>query len=241
MSTTVAAASALMQYLPAIYAEDPFLGQFLQAFEKLLLGRDDGIPIPDTSEADPSKQDSANDLCGVANRGLEQIIASLPCLFDPTQVREEFLPWLAEWSMFTLRADIDQPRQREFLAKVISLYSRRGTKKNLQELLGIFTHGRPTIREAHGEFRVGVQSTVGEDTWVGEAPVHFFQVIVSWAHGSLERLERDIAITHSLIELEKPAHTAYELQSVFPTLVIGKYSTVGVDTLLGTPDPASGV
>ena len=39
--------SELLQYLPAIYSEEPFLGQFLLAFEKILLGRDDspaGVP-----------------------------------------------------------------------------------------------------------------------------------------------------------------------------------------------------
>ena len=43
--------SGLLQYLPAIYREDPFLGQFLLAFEKILLGRDDS-PAEDKSGED---------------------------------------------------------------------------------------------------------------------------------------------------------------------------------------------
>ena len=45
---------------------------------------------------------------------------------------------------------------------------------------------------------------------------------------------RQIAITRALIELEKPAHTDYELDWIYPTMQIGVHSTVGVDTLLGT-------
>ena len=41
--------SSLLQYLPAIYREEPFVGRFLLAFEKLLFGRDDGVPITDVT------------------------------------------------------------------------------------------------------------------------------------------------------------------------------------------------
>ena len=41
-------------------------------------------------------------------------------------------------------------------------------------------------------------------------------------------------IARALIDLEKPAHTFYELIPVFPSMQIGRHSTVGVDTLLGT-------
>ena len=38
----------------------------------------------------------------------------------------------------------------------------------------------------------------------------------------------------ALIDLEKPAHTFYDLDLQFPTMQIGVTSTIGVDTLLGT-------
>jgi hypothetical protein len=41
-------------------------------------------------------------------------------------------------------------------------------------------------------------------------------------------------IARALIDLEKPAHTFYELVPIFPSMRIGWHSTVGVDTLLGT-------
>ena len=42
------------------------------------------------------------------------------------------------------------------------------------------------------------------------------------------------AIARALIDLEKPAHTVYDIDLVFPSMQINKTSTIGVDTLLGS-------
>jgi phage tail-like protein len=148
--------------------------------------------------------------------GLEQSIEGLATLFDPAATREEFLPWLSSWLAFTLRADLDVGRQRAFLANVVSLYRRRGTKDNLQNLLTIFTHGGlPTIAE-------------------DPARPHYFHITMRLPRDTAEVQLRQSAIAHALIDLEKPAHTYYDLDLLFPTMQIGVTSTIGVDTLLGT-------
>lgn len=219
--------STLLQYLPAIYQEEPFLGAFLAAFEKVLLGRDDGVPLP----AAPDGVDYGMVLGPL---GLEQIIASLAQLFDARQAPGEFLPWLATWTAFGLRADLPVAKQRDFLARIIPLYNRRGTTRNLQELLSIFTVGIPTVTERDDEFQVGVHSTVGQNTFVGEAPPHYFHVTVSLPQAGKAVIDRQREITRALIELEKPAHTfCDEPELRFPSMQIGVHSTLGVDTLLG--------
>ena len=205
--------SSLVQYLPAIWQEDPFLGQFLVAFEKILIGRDDGVP---------------------GDRGLERKIADLAATFDPLVTDKKFLPWLADWAAFTLRNDLEESQQRQFLASVIPLYRFRGTKQNLQKLLGIFTTGTPTVTEtAADELEIGVHSTIGVDSYIGGGAPHYFLVTVSLVRDTAAAQQRQEAIARALIELEKPAHTAYDLNVVFPSMQIGVYSTVGVDTLLG--------
>ena len=181
-------AQRLPVYLPAIFREDPFLGQYLWAFEQVLLG-------------------------------LEQEIGALAKVFDPMEAREEFLPWLSSWVAFTLRSDLETSQQRAFLARIIPLYRRRGTKKNLQDLLSIFTTGVPNIVEP-------------DDT----GPPHHFGITLRLTGAAPEILQRQIAIAHALIDLEKPAHTTYELDLSFPTMQIGVTSHIGVDTLLGTVD-----
>lgn len=224
MATSAAQSpSSLLQYLPAIYQEHPFIGQFLLAFEKLLLGRDDEVPFPKLEGVEfPAK-------------GLEESIAEIAYYFDPKLIPEEFLPWLASWTAFTLRADLDVMKQRDFIAKIIPLYRWRGTKANLQRLLKIYTVGTPTISEhADAELQICVRSTIGKDTYVGGVLPHFFRVTISLPRAAPAVQERQMAIAHALIELEKPAHTFYELKLAFPSMRIGRHSTVGVDTLLGT-------
>ena len=122
------AASSYLQNLPAIFGEeDCFLGRFLLAFEQVLTG------LPGLEEGhDPPPL-----------RGLEEIIATMATLFDPKETRKEFLPWLASWVALGLRADWSPTQQRDFLANIVPLYRRRGTKENLAELLRIYTGLNP--------------------------------------------------------------------------------------------------
>jgi phage tail-like protein len=209
--------STLLEYLPALYREDAFAGQFLSAFEKILLGRDQeaGVDFPFA--------------------GLEKIIAEIATLFDPQETPEKFLGWLADWAAFSLRADLDVSKQRDFLASIIQLYRMRGTKANLQNLLKIFTVGVPAVTESTtNEFQIGVHSTIGLDTYINGGAAHYFRVTISLSRAAPEVQAHQGEIARELIEMEKPAYTYYDLDIVFPSMKIGQYSTVGVDTLLGT-------
>jgi phage tail-like protein len=204
-------ASSLLNYLPAIYHQDPFIGSFLLAFEEVLLGLDDGQGEP----------------------GLEQTIAGISTLFDPALTPEKFLPWLADWTAFTLRADLNPNQQRAFLANIVQLYRWRGTKRNLQDLLKIFTIGSPIITEPDAdEFQIGVHSTIGLDTYLAGGAPFFFTVTISLPRTDPTTQQRQLEIAGAIIELEKPAHTFYQLTPVFPSIQIGVNSTVGVDTLV---------
>ena len=204
------APSRLLDELPAIYRQDPFLGQFLLAFEKVLVGIADGVVMPDPGVASP-------------RLGLEEQIAGIAQYFDPTRAPADFLPWLAGWVALSLRADLDEARRRDFLARVVSRYRRRGTLKNLEELLAIFTVGTPTVTEDDAPFSFTVTIRL---------PPH--SAFTGRAEDYAAFIDRQITIAHALIQAEKPAHTTYQLNPVFPSLQIGVHSTVGVDTLLGT-------
>lgn len=179
-------AQRLPSYLPAIYRDQPFLGQYLWAFEQVLLD-------------------------------LEHRVASLATLFDPAETRDEFLPWLSSWVAFTLRAGLEPSQLRAFLSRIVPLYRRRGTRQNLTDLLSIFTRGTPSVTES-----------------ADGVPAHKFQVTLRLPQETPDVQLRQIAIAHALIDLEKPAHTDYTLELLFPTMQIGVTSTIAVDTLLGT-------
>jgi phage tail-like protein len=165
---------------------------------------------------------------------LEHKIDTIATLFDPATTPKDFLQWLSSWMAFTLRADIGEEQRRRFLARVIPLYRLRGTKQSLEQLLGIFTHGQPIVSETTPQLQIGVTSTVGVNTFLGAGAEHHFQVKVLLPNVDQTTRSRDGSIARALIELDKPAHTSYELIIESPALQIGTTSHVGVDTLLGT-------
>ncbi len=205
--------SSYLAYLPAIFSDDPLLGRFLLAFEQILTGLEH-------SDGEPT-------------RGLEGIIAAIPRLFDPLATPHEFLDWLAGWVALGLRADWREDQKREFLARIVPLYRRRGTKQNLIELLKIYTGLEPEISEGENTvFQIGDHSTVGVDTQIKGSAPHYFRVTVT-IPPDRATLQRQNQIIRALIDLEKPAHTAYDYHPTHTTMQIGVHSQIGVDTLLG--------
>jgi len=106
--------SSYLDYLPAIFRQDPFVGQFLLAFETVLTGTSD---VP----------------------GLGTTIDNIASYFDPMATGADFLPWLASWVSFSLRSDWDEKTKREFIQQIVPLYKLRGTKAGLLQMLSLYT------------------------------------------------------------------------------------------------------
>jgi phage tail-like protein len=215
----------MMKYLPSIFHEDIFLAEYLSAFEKILLGA-----------GDPQRT------------GLEAIIADIAVLFNPKDAPEKFLPWLAGWMAFGLRADLPVNLQRSFLSQVISLYKKRGTPESMKELLKLFTRAEPTILE--GDEMADEKHRAWNDWHVNKGfkkwekdgkPDNAFGVLLSFMgpqeggdRAALE-VKRTLSIASALIDLEKPAHTIYYLVPITPSLRLPKFSSEGRDK--GESDP----
>jgi phage tail-like protein len=213
--------SSYLRSLPGIYQQDAergaFIGRYLKIFEKILAGIEDGV------------------LAGTTRiEGIEQIIARIYGFFDPSTAPKDFLSWLASWMALMLRDDWEEVKKRRLLGRIMSLYRIRGTKKALEEYIRIYVvEGGVEITEVVAPLQIGVTSTIGEDTYIGGGPPHFFVITVTLPEPDLELKARREAAVRAIIDLEKPAHTYYELITIVPTLQIGKFSTIGKDTLLG--------
>ncbi len=205
--------SSYLQYLPAIYEETEFLSQFLKIFETILSGIDDEVKVEYS--------------------GIEQILDAVSDYFDPTYTPAEFLGWLANWVALELQEDWDEGVKRKLIRQIIPLYSKRGTKEGIKEFLKIYVGPGVSINEWLSPFQIGVSSTIGEDTILGGGPPHFFMVKVIIPEPNLQLKARKEKAVRTIIDLEKPAHTYYELEVIIPTMQIGVHSTIGVDTLLG--------
>lgn len=247
--------SRYLDYLPAIFRTPPedrqasVLGQFLRAFEDVLTGT-----------GDPTNPGLAEVIGGIAPDVTGQRrLAGLYRYFEPGTGLEStartptaFLDWLAGWVALSLRADLDEETQREFIAKAVSLYRLRGTPKGLAAVLGIYTRLGVTIDEGETGFRVGKTSTVGVDTVLGGFVPHYFEVTLrrstpvpkelattslpdELAASSLPaELARYKRIATEIIEAEKPAHCFYRLKIISVSFQINVASRVGIDTLLGS-------
>jgi phage tail-like protein len=207
--------SSYLRYLPAIFQQDAdergvsFLGRFLLAFEQVLSGTGNSA-VP----------------------GIAETIEQLYTFFSPDCAPTDFLPWLASWVALTLREDWEEQKRRRFLANIVPLYQRRGTAASLKQILEIYTGMEVEIYELISPLQIGFSSTIGKDTAIGGGPPHYF-VVRMILNAVDPAFERRLQIARALIEQEKPAHTYYDLQVIFPTIQVGITSHVGKDTLIG--------
>ena len=116
--------SSYLDYLPAIFRQEPFVGRFLLAFETVLSGS------------------------GADQPGLEATIGRLADYLDPMTTEPEFLPWLAGWVTLSLRADWDEATKRSFIQQIVPLYRLRGTRDGLQRMLELYTRERVDVDDA---------------------------------------------------------------------------------------------
>lgn len=208
--------STYLDYLPAIFQhrDADFIGRFLLAFEQVLTGLPEDIDLP-------------------IRHGIEQKLDLLHRYFDPMTTPDEFLSWLGEWVALTLRTDWSEEEQRSFLSSIVRLYRKRGTKSGLIELLQIYTGTEVEVDELLQPMQIGVRSTIGMNTIIGETPPFHFIVRIILTNPVFVDLNRREQIARAIIEQEKPAHTTYDLIVDYPTMQIDVFSTIGKDTLLG--------
>lgn len=239
--------SRYLPYLPAIYqsgqAEDvEFLNNLLRVFEKMLSGRVDEIESP---------------------WGIEQVLNRFPQYLHPYRTPALLLEWLAGWFALDLRkgdewegADkgdltdsktlqrIPLPanritRNRNVIMKLAPRLHLRGTKAGLEKALEVYLGSEAekiVVNELVEPFQVGIKPSaiVGTGTVVGEAMPYYFRV-----HMKLPAPKKPVLVRKrklviaEIINQEKPAHTYYTLKIKVPPMQVGRYCTIGEDSLLG--------
>ena len=204
-------ASAYLEHLPALYQEDPLLGKFLEGFRVMLEGG----------------EGSAGDV-----EGIGQKIDRVAQLFDPQHLPSAFLNWLASWMALTLREDWEEPRRRDLIREIVSLYPLRGTRKGLERYIKLYAGDGVTVRDHLAPMRVGQTSRVGTETVLGGMPPHFFVVNVRFSEADRGQIGTMTLAVKAVVDAEKPAHTYYDLNTQGASMVVGVVSTVGKDTII---------
>jgi len=227
-----------LQYLPRIFKEGigpevEFLGKYLKIFEALLSGREDG----------PGGQE----VIGLEDR-IALFINCLDAGLTPVQevtystggpvLDSPFLTYLAQWVALVFDQNWSLSKKRQWLQKIVPLYKKRGTKSGLVEYLNMFVGRQVVVEELPGGFIIAVNSTIGSDTFIAGAPAYYFRVKINYGFpedgepfdiNEWKNIKKGIT---AIVDLEKPAHTYYNLDARTPGIIIAERSTVGMDTLI---------
>ncbi|PWU14368.1 MAG: hypothetical protein C5B50_17465 [Verrucomicrobia bacterium] len=232
--------ASTLQYMPAVYRQDPAQGDFLDRFLSLF----------DT----------------IRNHTSEQI-TDVAKYFDPKATpatrSHDFLSWLAGWLGLSLRSNWPIARRRELVRQAHRLYALRGTREGMCLHIELYAGLRPRILE---QFRlrrwlVVNHSRLGDCTTVfGKSIMNRLQIGLNSRIGSFELLdhgdpnldffnayayqflvvlprwpgatEGDRQALQQIIDLAKPAFTLGRLEFQKPRFRVGIQGFLGVDTVI---------
>jgi phage tail-like protein len=204
--------SYLKQYLPGVYQDDPSSARFVEQF----LANPEGLLTT-----------------------LEGAIAAVRVYLDVRTVPEESVEWLAGWIGLALHPAWSEYQRRLILAHAPYFYQRRGTPLGLLQAIRLVIDSdagalifRDSSAHAEGiqileEFRRrGRPDADGSIITDASALAHRFSVLLT------SRLGADqVELLREIIELEKPAHTAFTIRQYWAMFRVGE-ARLGYDTTL---------
>lgn len=143
---------------------------------------------------------------------LEGRIAQAQMLFDVTTVPMEYLDWLAGWLGLAMEAKWQEDRKRRFLRAAPALFRQRGTPDGLVRAVALATDAAVRLVE-------------------GRSPHRFTVLVPARSYGNSRAAAVDPALVERVVELEKPAHTAYEVKEYWAMFRVGE-AHLGSETQL---------
>jgi phage tail-like protein len=219
--------SYLDHYLPTVYREDRLSASLLDRF----LANVEGIYT-----------------------AIEDRIADVQILFDPLSTPADALDWLAGWFGVALDPAWEEDRRRLFIQYAALFFQYRGTVRGLKMALhlaladyvdaGVFA---PDADEnpCYNRIRIVERFRTVPAGTVDKTAAHRFSVLLPTPRLddlSQETLASRVTSTRDLaariIDLEKPAHTLYDVRYYWGAFRLGEVR-LGVDTLidLGSRSP----
>lgn len=213
-------------YLPAIYGEEPLSASFTERF----LANFEGFYT-----------------------NLEDKIVQLSTLLDARTTPPETLEWLAKWLGVVLHPLWDEARRRFFIRFAHRLYSLRGTVSGIIIGLRLFLDEQVDERifdpACLAASRVRVVEHFLTRTVAGNvfgdpdnsaasgksvaAAAHRFTVLIPHRFGAGQRNHSEIiSMVERILELEKPAHTWFEIKEYWNMFRVGE-ARLGLDTQIG--------
>lgn len=222
--------ASYINYLPAIYREEPhskdLLERFLSIFESLIFE-------------------------------LDYTIEHIDRFFDADFTPPEFLSWLASWLSVPVDEGWTEEKRRLFIRHAVSLYKKRGTREGISESIELFTGTKPFIVE---NFRINRTCKGNSSLQCSDEDAIFFppegtnvkigdkeESLVNLLFGK-ERFAFSIFLqdpdTNSnllkqvgrIIDEQKPAHTCYNMKILESWFYLDMHTYLGINTALRKPE-----
>ena len=224
-----------LQYLPAVFQDDPqsraFLDRFLSIFQTMF-------------------------------DAIDNRLDNLWQIFDPLVTPDAFLPWLADWIAFPLDPLAPSTSQRQLLKNAFASYTTRGTVAGLQKTIQDWTNvqnvrilehfrlrnwtflplssglnqgDRLWSHNFYARLQVGVSSQIGSFRLTNSPEpaaepydwgANQFSVLFP---ANPYTVSSTSAQVQKILDREKPAYTQSFLCPIYPRLRVGVQATLGVD------------
>lgn len=199
---------SFLDYLPAVYQEDPESKDFLERFLSIF------STIYDE---------------------MEESIDNMAKNFDADTVEGDFLKWLSSWLAIAADDRWDQNSLRELTKRAPEIYKIRGTKRALEKMIRIYTGETPIIIEFFQYKELLMDAEVAENLikLYGDDP-YTFSVLVRSA--CVKENHQKIAVKKILQE-EKPAYTKARLIILKSSIELDEHTYLGINSNLSGGSP----
>lgn len=192
--------------------------------------------LPSIYQRDESTKDFLERYLSLFQSALDQTdrrIAEAARTFDTDSASGPSLSWLLGWLGIEAKDFWTEAQLHELLRKAPLLYSLRGTKRAMEELIAIYTGEKPIILEYEQVKPLKENAELGE---VAErlyaAEPHVFNVLVKAEHADTEKKRITL---QQLIDSFKPTFATCKLIVLQPWVYMDLHSYLGVNTVLSEP------
>lgn len=130
------------------------------------------------------------------------VAADIDAYFDPMLTPDDFLQWLGSWLGLSVNRRWPVQQRREFVAKAVSVFQKRGTVAGIAEAVELYTGVVPQVFDSGG-----VATSAAPHGSMPGAPRASVKVVITTSDSTI-----DANLVDRIVADAKPAHVEHEVE-----------------------------